>query len=580
MTHDEAFLADIRDRPDDDTPRLVYADWLDDHGEPARAEFIRVQCELARIEPTDDRVPELHLRQLELLAEHEREWLGPWADRLVRWRFQRGLLHEVTVQPEPFVASGADLFARHPVHTVAFVDDEGRSLASWEIARVLKAPHFALIRGLELSGCRPGERMFGMFDGAVETNAWLTRLAGAGQVTRLEAVNLPGGTRSGREPLDPDAFAAFCSAPHLASLRSLDLSDIYQTDGPDEIPALCDLLADATFSASLRRLSLTHVSLTDDALGRLASSSGLRGLEAVDLTHCGGLGAEALRAFLGSRPRGRLRELGLPGGLNLRELGDWSGLGDIEELRLSGATRHFAEDEWLGLFRSPRLRPTRLALSGPVPDVALAELFLRDWTDGLRSFDLDTAFWRPRPDPQVLALLLDRDAPRLSELSLPAADTLPRGRLAAWPVLPRLTRVDVAGNADFVMWLLSHAPLTPRLPRLDLGGQCSTDEAVAALAASPWARGVCHLDFGSNALTPAKVPRLAAAPFARPLEALHLHSEEAEEGQDILAALRVVADERHFPRLRDVVVGSGTVQGGIDALRRRFGPRLRVWSDC
>lgn len=34
--------------PQDDSPRLVYADWLDDNGQPERAEFIRVQCELAR----------------------------------------------------------------------------------------------------------------------------------------------------------------------------------------------------------------------------------------------------------------------------------------------------------------------------------------------------------------------------------------------------------------------------------------------------------------------------------------------------------------------------------------------------
>jgi uncharacterized protein (TIGR02996 family) len=30
-------------------PRLEYADWLDEHGDPAKAEFIRVQCELARL---------------------------------------------------------------------------------------------------------------------------------------------------------------------------------------------------------------------------------------------------------------------------------------------------------------------------------------------------------------------------------------------------------------------------------------------------------------------------------------------------------------------------------------------------
>lgn len=46
-----AFLAAIRNAPDDDAPRLVYADWLDDHDDSERAEFIRVQVKLARTEP-------------------------------------------------------------------------------------------------------------------------------------------------------------------------------------------------------------------------------------------------------------------------------------------------------------------------------------------------------------------------------------------------------------------------------------------------------------------------------------------------------------------------------------------------
>lgn len=45
-----AFLAAIKAAPDDDLPRLVAADWLEEHGETDRAEFIRVQCELAKVE--------------------------------------------------------------------------------------------------------------------------------------------------------------------------------------------------------------------------------------------------------------------------------------------------------------------------------------------------------------------------------------------------------------------------------------------------------------------------------------------------------------------------------------------------
>ena len=45
----EGLLADIRENPHDDTPRLVFADWLDDHGEPERAAFIRAQVDAAAI---------------------------------------------------------------------------------------------------------------------------------------------------------------------------------------------------------------------------------------------------------------------------------------------------------------------------------------------------------------------------------------------------------------------------------------------------------------------------------------------------------------------------------------------------
>lgn len=45
MTPDiEAFIRAIADSPGDDTARLVFADYLDEHGEPERAKLIRVQC--------------------------------------------------------------------------------------------------------------------------------------------------------------------------------------------------------------------------------------------------------------------------------------------------------------------------------------------------------------------------------------------------------------------------------------------------------------------------------------------------------------------------------------------------------
>jgi len=40
------FIRAICAAPDDDRLRLVYADWLEEHGDGVRAEFIRLQCAL------------------------------------------------------------------------------------------------------------------------------------------------------------------------------------------------------------------------------------------------------------------------------------------------------------------------------------------------------------------------------------------------------------------------------------------------------------------------------------------------------------------------------------------------------
>lgn len=62
-----AFLATIKEHPDGDGPRLVYADWLEECGDP-RAEFIRLQC---LPEPT----AEQRRRVKTLLKRHGRTWV-------------------------------------------------------------------------------------------------------------------------------------------------------------------------------------------------------------------------------------------------------------------------------------------------------------------------------------------------------------------------------------------------------------------------------------------------------------------------------------------------------------------------
>lgn len=54
-----ALLDAVRDFLADDHPRLAYADWLDAHGRSPRAEFIRLQCELAKNRTWDGRNPRM-----------------------------------------------------------------------------------------------------------------------------------------------------------------------------------------------------------------------------------------------------------------------------------------------------------------------------------------------------------------------------------------------------------------------------------------------------------------------------------------------------------------------------------------
>ena len=90
-----AFLEDARERPDDDTSRLVLADYLEEYGDPDRAEFIRLQCRLsAGQSPLEGRKRQgMEERCESLLARKGGGWLGPlwrWSASPVLW--YRGFL--------------------------------------------------------------------------------------------------------------------------------------------------------------------------------------------------------------------------------------------------------------------------------------------------------------------------------------------------------------------------------------------------------------------------------------------------------------------------------------------------------
>src|SRR5262249_20860748 len=138
MPTEEAFIQAIIADPDDDAPRLIYADWLDEQGECERAEFIRVQVALARMDEDDERRPELEVQERELLTAHDE---GEGGDRPFSFDssmvYARGLPDLLNVSVERFLAEADGSLARCAAHRVRFLD------ASGHIRELAESSHLA-----------------------------------------------------------------------------------------------------------------------------------------------------------------------------------------------------------------------------------------------------------------------------------------------------------------------------------------------------------------------------------------------------------------------------------------------------
>jgi uncharacterized protein (TIGR02996 family) len=128
----ELLLRAICAAPDDDLPRLVAADWLDENGEPERAEFIRVQIERER----NDR-PDLKWREQALLGNPlcGALWALEACPNLVqmnpgsqlrdlavsgseRVRFRRGFPDRITCSAADWLRHGSGVVPRQPVQEI------------------------------------------------------------------------------------------------------------------------------------------------------------------------------------------------------------------------------------------------------------------------------------------------------------------------------------------------------------------------------------------------------------------------------------------------------------------------------
>lgn len=121
MSDHDALLHAIGEHPEEDTPRLMFADWLDENGEPERADFVRNQVELARFDLNDPARAPLVRKNARYLTHLAPQWKAElpripgveWGD------FNRGLIEEVQAASEsPIVDHAADIFAVPGIHVL------------------------------------------------------------------------------------------------------------------------------------------------------------------------------------------------------------------------------------------------------------------------------------------------------------------------------------------------------------------------------------------------------------------------------------------------------------------------------
>jgi uncharacterized protein (TIGR02996 family) len=413
-----AFLQDIREHPEDDTPRLVLADWLDDFGDAAdqaRAELIRIQCRLAQ----PGKAPAaLRRRQRELEERHARDWLGPLAQLADHWRFERGMAHVALEGLRCFAPALIEL-----VRTETYAWVEGLlllELTGGAINPLVQQPILRGLRSLTVAESRIGDLGAGL-------------LAQSPHLAGLSELHL------GHCGLTGTGVQALASCGYLESLEVLDLAR-------NAVGRLgLHSLAETDSLPNLRTLCLAHAEVPDSALIRFADSPLLARLERLDLQanrDCGDLG---LTVLVESANAAGLRRLGLQ--QTGARLGAMQGLG--RATHLDRLTHLYLDD-------------TR------VSNDCLKALALGPGLPGLHTLSLGR---NSLTDVGVVALLLAERPWRALELGRNHLGEESAAALARSAALAGLTELGLEDNhlGDAGALALASSPHLNRLRLLDVG---------------------------------------------------------------------------------------------------------------
>jgi uncharacterized protein (TIGR02996 family) len=330
----EALYAGILAHPDDDTPRLVFADWLQENGNERYATFIRKQIELARVPEWDPLWVRAWHTERGTLTGSGYDDFQPALGAGLRWEpldsYRRGFPWLVTTaNPGPFLEHAERLFAAIPLGAVKFghehetwrdpyqldqlvasrclarLTDVSFSVARFtpENARAFAAcPHLGRLKRLAFDLCTHDRGALSEFlvpallDGLDEFELTSSISDWTELVVRFREYTGPGRLR--RFAVSPFNRARFMhsqvfGAPVLRELRELG------TDGYEMGPANVRDVCEAPFAPHLESLSLNKTKPGVPGVAALASCAAFRGLKQLKLAN-NALGPLAMKRLAAS----------------------------------------------------------------------------------------------------------------------------------------------------------------------------------------------------------------------------------------------------------------------------------------
>jgi uncharacterized protein (TIGR02996 family) len=582
VTHDEAFLQAIIDNPDDDTPRLVYADWLDERSNPDRAEFIRLQCELARLDEDDPRRDALQQRTEDLLAAHQQRWLAALPEGMREVEkdvpvFRRGFPSNLSMPCAAFVERGEELRRAAPVERLHIQEigsragnlaGEPRAAVNLiraifgtalegvgeQVARLAACPWLARFPRLDLSqNDLTGAHLATLFASPhwpelLELDLNQNRAGPQGAAVIAESPRVSGLRRLdlGRNEVGAAGVAVLAASPHLANLAVLGLS----SNRIDDAGAVA--LARSTTLTRLTELDLGFNALTAAGVPLLLSSRNLTAVEALNLGGNGpsqaGLGDAVVAAVVSSPVLGPLRRLALrhagitPEGVRL--LAESTLAAGLRELNLVANKLGVYGARWLATVPARRLR--QLWLESTSLGDAGAQILAgsANLTQNLRVLGLER---NGIGSAGMAALAGCPHLTHLQEIALDENTIGPDGATA------------LAGAA----WL-------GQLRKLDLTANNIGDAGVRALAASPGVARLAELNLWNNQLGDEAATALAGCPHLSKLRSLHLTQNGITE-----TGATALAESPHLGRLEFLGLASNPIgEAGQATLRKRFGERV------